>query len=634
MTEGAGCVTIPGQGVDLGSNTGTAGQYIPDGTTGPAYSTGGGLDGSPDVAFIQYDGQNDNISTTQYNGRIDYNLAKKDSVAFSLFTVPLIKTFLPGGWVDGRQYNTFHTDGKNETAALLWTRTINPNTINEARANVTRWYFDEITSNPQAPFGVPIINIVLPPSGCCNKLGAGFPFGPGVFYQTKYVGRDTLTHVHGLHVLKFGGEFGKEQNTNVSTGQARPQYDFNNLWSFANDAPNDEGGISFFPNTGATTYNPKTGVPTDFRKYFRMNTYGFFGQDTWKFRPNLTLTMGLRYDYFTPLHEKFGNLSNLILGQGAATLTGAKIRTGGDFTNPDRNNFGPQLGFAWSPRSIIGHEFNNKIVLRGGVGVAYNRLPGGQLWNANANPPSFISAGVASSCKFSDPNCAARAQIVYGFSSGGVHSFPGFASNPSTIQTFDPNTGLPQPTSQFFTAPNIVGAVQDLATPYTWHYSMEGEYDLGHNWLAAISYQGSQSRKYMRSFDYALIDQLPTGFDTFTGTPVNLITRVTMFRTDVNAHYNALLARMTHRLSQGLEFTGSYRFSKSVDQCSGDGGCNQTYPWDQSLESGPSDFDITHSFTANALYELPFFRGHHDWLYTLAGGWKLDTIVTMNSGFP
>jgi hypothetical protein len=107
-----------------------------------------------------------------------------------------------------------------------------------------------------------------------------------------------------------------------------------------------------------------------------------------------------------------------------------------------------------------------------------------------------------------------------------------------------------------------------------------------------------------------------------------------MFRTDVNSHYNALLARMTHRLSHGLLFTGSYRYSKSVDQCSGDEGCNQTYPWDQRLETGPSDFDVTHSFTANALYELPFFKGRHDWLYTIAGGWKLDAILTLSSGFP
>jgi carboxypeptidase family protein len=629
-------------GVDLGSNMTGAG-FVPDSSTSAGnYSVGGGLDGVPDVAFIEYDGKNDNITTTQFNGRVDYNVTQKDSVAFSMFTVPLTKTFLPGGWVDGRQYNTFNTDGKNETAALLWNRTINPNTINEARMNVTRWYFDEIKSNPQAPFGVPVVNIVLPPSGCCNKVGAGFPFGPGVFFQTRYVIRDTLTKVHGTHVLKFGGEFGREQNTNVSTGNARPQYDFNNLWSFANDAPNDEGGVGFFPWTGGTTYNPTTGVPTDFRKYFRMSTYGFFGQDTWKFKPNLTITMGLRYDYFTPLHEKFGNISNLILGQGAAALTGARIQTGGNFTNPDRNNFGPQLGFAWSPRSILGHEWNSRIVLRGGIGVAYNRLAGAQLWNSAANPPSFVNAGVASTCSFTDPNCADRAQIVYGFSSGGINSFAGFPANSAAVISFDPNTGLPAPTSQFFSPPNIAGAVQDLATPYTWHYSMEGEYDLGHNWVAAVSYQGSQSRKYMRAVDYNLLYQRPTGLDTFTGNTVNLLQGVTMFQTDVNAHYSALLARATHRLSHGLLFTGSYRFSKSVDECSGDGQCGfnnysatrQFYPWDQRVDAGPSDFDVTHSFTANALYELPFFRGRHDWLYTLAGGWKLDTILTLTSGFP
>jgi hypothetical protein len=261
-------------------------------------------------------------------------------------------------------------------------------------------------------------------------------------------------------------------------------------------------------------------------------------------------------------------------------------------------------------------------------------VAGGQLWRSAANPPSFVSAGVASTCSFDSASCADRSQIVYAFSSGGVKSFSGYPANPSTILTFDPTTGLPQPTSQFYTPPNLTGAVQNLATPYTWHYSMEGQYDLGHNWVAALSYQGSQSRKYMRDFNYALVDARPTGLNTFTNKTVNLIGNITMSQTDVNSHYHALLARINHRMSKGLEFAGSYRYSKSVDQCSGDEGCKQTYPWDQRLETGPSDFDVTHSFTANALYELPFFKGRHDWLYTVAGGWKLGTILTLSSGFP
>jgi len=642
------CQTVAG-GINLGSPVAGGGfvpsvnrTYMNAGNPVQYYqsSVGGGLNGVPDLAFVEYDAKNDNIHTTQWNGRLDYNVTQKDSVAFSLFTVPLTDVFLAGGWVDGRQYNTFHHDGKNETAALLWTRTLNPNTINEARANVTRWYFDELKSNASAPFGIPQVNLVVNPVNNI-KFGAGFPFGPGVFYQTKYVFRDTLSKVHGTHVLKFGGEVSKEQSTSVSTGNARPQYDFNNLWSFANDAPNDEGGISNFPWTGATTFNPKTGVPTDFRKYFRVSTYGFFGQDTWKLKPNLTVTLGLRYDYFTPLHEKYGQISNLIPGQGPAALAGATIRTGGNFTNPDRNNFGPQLGFAWSPRKTLGHEWNNRFVLRSGVGVAYNRLEGAQLWNSAANPPSAASAGIASNCSFTDPSCATRSQIVYGFSSRSINSFDGYPANSAAIVAFN-SAGMPQPTSQFFTPPNVAGAVQNLATPYTWHYSLEGQYDLGHNWVASLSYQGNQSRKYLRSVDYGLFYPKPTALDTFTNTTVNVLNNIYMFQTDVNAHYNALLTSIAHHLSHGLQFTGSYRYSKSVDQCSGDGDCgfngfnptHQMYPWNQGLDTGPSDFDVTHSFTANTLYELPFFKSRHDWLYTAAGGWKLGMIMTLDSGFP
>jgi len=83
-----------------------------------------------------------------------------------------------------------------------------------------------------------------------------------------------------------------------------------------------------------------------------------------------------------------------------------------------------------------------------------------------------------------------------------------------------------------------------------------------------------------------------------------------------------------------LQLAANYRYSKSLDQCSSDQNCNQTFPFQQSTERGPSDFDVTHTFTMNVLYELPFFRSRHDWLHTVAGGWKLSGILTLNSGFP
>ena len=589
LTEGTNCATVIG-GVDLGQNTGTPGTIV-------SSSTGGGFDGSPDVAFIDYQAFVDNTKATQHNGRVDYNVTQNDRVAFSFFYVPLSNSFLPGGWVDGRQYDIFKHDSKNETAALLWTRTLNPTTVNEARMNVTRWYFDEIKSNPQAPWGVPKVHIPIPN----NTIAAGFFNPPGVFYQTTYTFRDTLSKVHNSHILKFGAEFAKEQNNSANTWGAVPSYDFNNLWSFANDAPTDEG---------TTTYNPKTGFPTDFRKYIRVSSLGLFAQDNWKARRNLTLTGGLRYDYFTPLQDKFGRLSNIILGSGNNALTGAMIEIGKNFSKPDRNNFGPQIGFAWSPGSFIGHEFNNKFVLRGGFGVAYNRVPESLLLNAAGNPPDFIATAFPTN------------EVVYGFSTCGTYCFTGFPANPAAILTFDPATGLPIG-GEHLAKPDIKGPIQKLATPYTMHFSMEGQYDFGNNWMMSLSYQGSQGRKYPRSLNYALFYPQNPNINT-----------VTIYQTDVNSHYNAMLARVSHRFSKGLELEAHYRLSKSSDACSSDQVCNQTFPFDQSTEYGPSDFDVTHSITAYAVWELPVVRNRHDWLHTAAGGWMLSPIFNFNSGFP
>ena len=155
------------------------------------------------------------------------------------------------------------------------------------------------------------------------------------------------------------------------------------------------------------------------------------------------------------------------------------------------------------------------------------------------------------------------------------------------------------------------------------HFSMEAQYDLGRDWVASLGYQGSQGRKYPRGLNYALFFPQNTNINS-----------ATIYQTDVNSHYNAMLARITHHLSKGLELDVHYRWSKSIDDCSSDQTCNQTYPFDQRTERGPSDFDVTHSITAFAVWELPIARSRHDWLHTAAGGWKLSPIFTFNSGFP
>jgi hypothetical protein len=107
-----------------------------------------------------------------------------------------------------------------------------------------------------------------------------------------------------------------------------------------------------------------------------------------------------------------------------------------------------------------------------------------------------------------------------------------------------------------------------------------------------------------------------------------------MMLTDVNSSFNALLTRVTRRFANGFSVNAEYRFSKSLDTCSNNANCAQTYPFDQGEERGPSDFDVPHAFHGYATWDLPFFRGRDDLLETIAGGWQVSGIVTASSGFP
>ena len=592
LTEGEDCQQISDGTLDIGSRSGNPGDIVG--------SLGGGLDGIADVQHLDYEGKPDITNATQYNGRLDFQATKNDLIAFSVYRSPLLKTFLPGGWVDGREYNTFNSDTQHNAATALWTRTINATMVNEARFNVTHWYFDELKGNPQAPWGLPSGNITAGNQG----IGVGFFSTPGIFHEATYAFRDNLTKVYKSHVMKFGFAMDREQNNDKSAWAAHPTYNFDNLWSFANDAPTSQG-------TG--TFDPKTGAITAFPKYVRVSDYAIFAQDNWKLRPNLTLTLGLRWEYFTPLHDTQNSLSHIILGQGANALTDLKVVQGGSLSNPDRNNFGPQFGFAWSPG-----RFNNRMVWRGGIGVAYNKIGESRILQADGNPPSFVALGLDST------------ELVYGVSSGGPYSFDGYPVNPHAILTFNEN-GLPVG-GEHLAKPDIRGPLMNMRTPYTFHYSLETQYDLGHNWTTSLSYQGSQSRKMQRTVNYDIFTQT----DPQILLPNPLVNSIFLTQSDANAGYNALLARISHQFSHGVQLDANYRWSKSIDFCSYDENCGdqQSYPIDQRFERGPSDFDVTHSFTANVLYELPFFRHGNGILHTVAGGWQISSIISLNSGFP
>ena len=578
---GPRCQQLAG-GLDIGSPTGALGQFVADGI-------GGGLDGIPDVQFAQLEIPSKNKSE-QFNLRVDYQLTKNDLVAFSTYFVPNDSEFNDSWANRSRPGLDFVSGRRNMVGTLLWTRTLSATMVNEARFNVTRWYFDEAATNPDVGYGIPMIRIFAE-----QFIPFGQHVGPGVFYQNTYNFRDVLSKVTGAHALKFGADIIKEQNNDKAPWAGRPTFEFNNLWSFANDAPQVETAF----------YDPQTGDFTDLAAYPRSTYIGLFVQDDWKIRPNVSLNLGLRWDYYSPLRSKRDRISNLILGPDGG-LIGSSIRTGGDLYNKDWNNFGPQIGVAWSPKTVFGQDVENKMVIRGGFGIGYNRLPGSRLLESRFNPPFFASF-------FFDRNSG---NIVYR-TAADLNSFD-YPPNPNATLTFDPNTGLPIGPSVGFNA-----TAQDLPNPMVYRFSADMEYEIGAGWIASLGYQGTRGRSLPRPVPYNLL--VPDS-PNFGG--------VTLLLADAYSNFNALLVEGRRRFSNNFQFSAEYRFASSKDTCSSDHDCRATFPFDQETEYGPSAYDVRHALKAYGVWTLPFFRNRNDWKGKVLGGFEVSGILTATSGFP
>ena len=421
LVEGVNCNTIAGQGLNIGSplTIGLGKQdltYVNSSTPG----VGSGLSNVPDIT--QYTISNPTTdSFKQYNGRLDANVTTKDHAAFAIYWVPSSYSRLNGGL----GYQLFHHDQINDAFSVIWDHTFSPTFLNEARANAAGWRWNEVNSNPQAPFGLPEDQLFTantsngPQQIGAISLGAlGVP-APTILNQWTYGYKDVATKVVGPQTMKFGFDFTRLYYLNDPIGA--PNYTFYNLWDFLNDAPEQESG----------PFQATTGFPGGYRNDNRENMWGIFFQDDWKARPNLTLSAGLRYNYFGAITDKDNNMGAVRFGSGADLLTGISIRTRISGWNPQKLNFGPQVGFNWSPSYMKG-----KVVWRGGFGMNYNQQ---QISTANTydfNPPGTSTVpGISTSPTNINPN------ILYAISTSPT-SILGYPSNPSAISAFN-SVGLP-----------------------------------------------------------------------------------------------------------------------------------------------------------------------------------------------
>jgi outer membrane receptor protein involved in Fe transport len=545
-------------------------------------------------------------------GKIDYRLNDSNSLS-GRYAFGQSDQVFPlgslGGFGSGSRLANFAqiSPTRVQVVSVNWLTNISTTKYNEVRFGYSRFRtgFNSADATPGNPnfidptalgltmgtghVGLPEIDF----NGDLENLGAtGFSVPRGRVSETFQI-LDNFTLIRGHHTFKFGGEYHRYDvqsfNDNLERGLLQVNtcvpIDDNNCPTLSDDRIVNELANFYIGNIFALGNSGNT------QRFTFNNNFGFFGQDEFRLRPNLTVTAGLRWEYIGPLGEKHNLLSNFdannnLVQVGSPTLPNVYRR--------DLNNFAPRLGISWNP--------HRNTVVRAGYGFYYDYTPQNNLIANFTN-----SAGIATNPV---PSLSSSPFFV------GALDFNSNAFNGTATGAVFAPTGSPQ--SIFITDLN-------LRTPYIQSWSLNVQQELGKSVAIEIGYVGTKGTKLTRLYDKNqdfTNDQWST-IDVFSG--------------GANSTYNAL--QTTVRLAQFHGFSGfsTYAWGKSIDGAS-DGidfnFASAAFPQNSDnlrAEKGPSTFDTRHRWTSAITYRVPTLP-HVP--YLLGGGWQLNTILTIQSGRP
>jgi hypothetical protein len=470
---------------------------------------------------------------------------------------------------------------------LSETHTFSPSVLNEARLAFSRVALAVTQQDQQADLnrqvGLPELSSNPRDFGLSFITVLGYsPLGdeqnnPQHGVTNTYQFLDNLTYIKGRHLFKFGFEFRNLQQNAFRDVESRGFIDF--VGYTGNALAEMLQGFTAVTG-GATMDNPQ---------HLRTQSYDAFAQDTFRLRPDLTLSLGVRYEYNTPPVDAQNRAD--IYEPSVQTLVPLGVN---GFPRsayyPDRNNFAPRVGVAWSPGA------KKTTVLRAGYGIYYDQsslAPGEGLY---FSPPYF------------------NLNVYYASA-----TFPLFLENP-----FPSNYPYPSPSS----AQTIQ---RNFRTPYMqdWNFSIQQQ--IGRERTLELAYVGSKGTKLLIGRDINQAHPSPQ--------PENLRPNPEFADIDIeesagNSSYNSFQAKVQQRYHMGLTLLGSYTFSKSIDDASGffSTAGDPNFPqnsYDLRAERGLSDFDVRHRFSASYSYDLPIAKGN-----PLLGGWQTFGILTFQTGAP
>ena len=463
----------------------------------------------------------------------------------------------------------------------------------------------------QNPFDWGLPNIAL------SDFGGITDTNPQLVRDQTWSFSDNMVRRSGKHTLRWGGDFRRIQLNTEASSDARGTFVFTGL-----NTAHFVNGVQV-PGTGFDLADFLLGLPAQTRLqtteagannyHFRGNFWDLFVQDDWRVRGNLTLNIGLRYEYVSPFTEMNDRIANLdvspafLADPGANSASEVQLRLPGGgssypatLMHPDRNNFAPRIGVAWKPWK--------KMVIRAGYGINYN---------------TTAYQGIVQQLAFQPPFAVTATNVQA--STGSLTLANGFPAPPIPICAADGQSAC-QLTNNFAVNPDYrLGYVQ------IWNLNIQRE--IRPTLLLNIDYTGTKGTR---------LDILEAPNRDASGIRLANVDPFNWESSGADSHLSAGSVRLRKRLHSGFSFGGTYTFSKAIDDAASIGGTATTVaqnPFDLAAERGLSSFNQTHRFTGDYLFELPF--GHDKrWLTNASpmraifGDWQVSGDWTIASGLP
>jgi len=559
-------------------------------------------------------------SQDSFDIRVDHRFREEDQL-FAHFSFGDIDSHRPAALGDlGGDY-CCPSNSKNRAQhwATGWTHTLSPNLLNDLHGGFFRYHVAGLPlnfgKNLSESLGIPNANrgddtssslSFIEVSGYQN-LGDSL-WTPEFVVENIFQVADTLSWVRGKHSLKFGIDFRRQQRNFFQTTAPAGWFGF--YGSYTTDLTTGSGGNGLSDMlVGLPTFIEQDTLQGEYpTRYWDL---AGFVQDDYHVSPNLTLNLGLRYEVVSPTNGRIGNFdfqkAVVLNAEGPNAVPHAGVQF-------DKNNFGPRVGFAWSPFG------GKRTVVRSAFGIFYSQ-EGNIFDDLGLNPP-YLSVNSAVYNPLDIP-------------------VPGQYINdvlPDTVSFPDPNTP--------FGTVRTNGPKRVIPYIMEWNFNLQQE--LGHDWVVQAAYVGSRGL-HLWNHESSNLNQPPFPLDTNFQNGTNfgrpyfdrlpgLDVILPWNFPQLSLAYHAFQSSVNKRFSNGFNILASYTFAKNLGTADGNVGAQIQNAYDIAAEKGPVQPDLRHRFVVSYLWELPFGKGRKflgnlpGAAEAVLGGWQISGITLLRSG--